>query len=142
MTPDPFHLVRVAYNGGFRQHVGGPAWRHLCGTIIVLDLLADRPGDRVMPPRGGCEGCSRGSEPGTWKPLLIYTGPLCDQCHGNGFVPIAGKHDGAICGYETVTPCTACSATGIASPQQPADPGMRPVDWNRLENPRRRNPEP
>lgn len=58
-------------------------------------------------------GGNNGQE--TWRPLYAYTGPVCDQCAGNGRVPISGKVDGAATGYDTVTFCTACNGMGWAS---------------------------
>lgn len=88
----------------------GPLWRHLCGTIAFVDLLADDEG-QLQPWERDCPGCSRRDG---WLPLLVYTGPLCDQCHGNGWVPISGRVLAAVCGFDTVTECTACEASGMA----------------------------
>jgi hypothetical protein len=45
--------------------------------------------------------------------------PPCDQCHGTGQVPISGHNHGALCGYDTVTGCTACATTGAGRSAQP-----------------------
>lgn len=93
----------------------GPLWRHVCGNITSVDILG---GGRLGQPwEHECSGC-RGRHREDWRPLHVYTGPLCDQCQGNGWVPISGKVDGAFCGYDTVTECTACAGTGMASEAQ------------------------
>lgn len=87
----------------------GPAWQHLCGNIATIEVI-----DRIEVPWFlECSECRATGSDG-WRPLYAYTGPLCDQCHGNGWVPISGKVTGALCGYDTVTKCTACGATGMA----------------------------
>ncbi|GAA2623639.1 hypothetical protein GCM10010399_63620 [Dactylosporangium fulvum] len=95
----------------------GPLWRHECGNIAWVDLLAD-DGPR-QPWESECAGC-RGLRREYWLPLFVYNGPLCDQCQGNGWVPISGKVAGAPAGFDTVTECTACDATGMASAAQTA----------------------
>lgn len=106
MTP---HLRRVASYGEpvFRGQPG-PLWRHRCGQITGVDILDYRR----HPSDIECAGC-RGKGRDGWQPLLVYTGPLCDQCDGNGWVPISGKVDGSITGYDTVTECTACNSLGF-----------------------------
>lgn len=85
----------------------GSYWRHACGNMTAVDLLADP----VQPWDRECAGCrSRGRN--GWRILLTYSGPYCDQCDGNGWVPISGKNDGAAVGYDTVTECTACDGMG------------------------------
>lgn len=106
---------RVAYGEPvFRQPCGGPVWRHQCGNMTVLDLL-DRD---TVPWRTECAGC-RATTPDGWRPVMVYDGPRCDQCHGNGWVPIGGRLFGNSA-YATVTECTACSTTGVAGPAQAA----------------------
>jgi hypothetical protein len=97
----------VNYGKPMFRGLNGSVWQHRCGNIMTVELI-----DRVeVPWLFECAGCrGRGSD--GWYPLYAYTGPLCDQCHGNGWVPISGKNDGALCGYDTVTECTACGATG------------------------------
>lgn len=95
----------------------GPLWRHACGRIAWVDLLADE--DPGQPWEQECKGC-QGRRREDWVPLFAYTGPLCDQCQGNGWVPISGKVDGAPSGYDTVTECTACGGSGMASAAQMA----------------------
>jgi hypothetical protein len=112
-------LVRVSsYGQPVFQGLTGPLWRHACGHLTSVDLLAD--GDAQLQPwQRPCEGCGvrdgwipYGNCDG-WLPLLTYTGPLCDQCQGNGWVPIAGKVNSAPYGFVTVTECTACEASGM-----------------------------
>jgi hypothetical protein len=103
-------FVRVAsYGQPVFRGLTGPLWRHVCGETTSVDLLDGdvHPGDREC---AGCLGQGRHD----WRPLFAYHGPLCDQCNGNGWVPVAGKVDGAVCGYETVVECTACEASGVA----------------------------
>ncbi len=90
----------------------GPLWRHHCGHLAVVDLLGD--GDSKLQPWAyGCGTC--GCLDKDWQPLFAYTGALCDQCDGNGWVPIGGKVLNAPMGYRTITECTACDASGMAS---------------------------
>ncbi len=99
----------------------GPLWRHACGHIAWVDLLADE--DPGQPWERECKGC-QGRRREDWLPLFAYTGPCCDQCQGNGWVPISGKVDGVLCGYDTVTECAACGGSGIATAAQVA---LRPA---------------
>lgn len=87
----------------------GPLWRHTCGYIVGAELLADTDEER-RPWAHPCPHCRLG----TWLPLFVHTGALCDQCDGNGWVPIGGKVLSAPMGFSTVTECTACDASGIA----------------------------
>lgn len=89
----------------------GSLWRHRCGQLAAVDLLGGG-WSKLQPWEYECQGCLRVERDG-WQPLLAYAGPVCDQCHGNGWVWIAGKVTGALYGYETVTECTACDASGM-----------------------------
>jgi hypothetical protein len=96
----------------------GPLWRHQCGQLTAVDLMGEGS-EQLQPwqyPCGGCGVKDPWKPPGNvegWLPLLAFTGPLCDQCQGNGWVPISGKVQGAVCGFDTVTECTACESTGM-----------------------------
>ncbi len=100
----------VSYGKPVFRGAEGSLWQHDCGFITAVDLMADDP---RQPWERGCGSC-HGSRPNDWRPLFAYTGPWCDQCDGNGWVPISGKIHGAICGYDTVTECSACDGSGMA----------------------------
>lgn len=105
------NLRRAAsYGESVFRGLTGPLWRHRCGNVTTVDLLDDPR----QPWETECAGC-RDRDRENWLPLMVWTGPLCDQCEGNGWVPIAGKADGAVCGYETVTECAACDALGVVA---------------------------
>ncbi len=106
------HFKRVANCGepSFVAPCQGPLWRHICGRIVEADLLGETEVERA-PQTLGCDKCGH---PSPFRPLFAYTGALCDQCDGNGWVPIGGKVHGAPMGYRTVTECTACNESGMA----------------------------
>lgn len=106
---------RITYGKPLYAGLTGPAWQHRCGNVVDVDLLDDD--HLIFPWDRKCVGCQWHGRDG-WRPLFTFTGPCCDQCHGNGWVPISGKVDGAMCGYDTVTECTACGGTGMASSAQ------------------------
>ncbi|MEU4558567.1 hypothetical protein AB0F72_09255 [Actinoplanes sp. NPDC023936] len=102
-------LTRVTTYG--RPVFAGPGpgalWQHVCGNLATVDLLGDG-----FTWELNCDRCSRRDG---WVPLFAYTGRLCDQCMGNGWVPIGGKVSSAPYGFSTVTECTACEASGVGS---------------------------
>lgn len=112
---DTFRRAAVYGEPVFAGPVEGPLWRHTCGNITSTDLMDDR--GPQQPWNHECSGC-RGTGRQGWLPLYVYTGETCDQCDGAGWVPMHGHVNGALGGYQTVTPCTACGATGIASAAQ------------------------
>lgn len=108
MTEPVFTRV-TSYGRPVLKGLDGSLWQHNCGIIENVDLLDAYGGTQPWGRPCVCGG-NRGQE--TWRPLYAYTGPTCDQCAGNGWVPISGKVDGAPCGYDTVTECTACAGMG------------------------------
>jgi hypothetical protein len=107
-------LLRVTTYGQpiFKGPGPGPLWRHHCGQLAAVDLLGGG-WSKLQPWEYECQGCGCAGRDG-WQALFAFTGAVCDQCHGNGWVPIGGKVIGAPCAYETVTECTACDASGVA----------------------------
>lgn len=96
---------------------GRPAWQHdVCGRIETIDLID------LAAFQWRCPGClMSGAE--QWRPVFAYLGRRCDQCAGNGSVPVTGHVTGAPTGYETSAGCTACGGSGRASVEQLAGEG-------------------